>query len=132
MESTHNTNMTSRNFCIDPREIVRRIETLADGYGLDESMHAFKETERVMGFLPWWEAEVSVPVMKFFKEERARLQTEKHAMELDRLRAGATNVSISQPQAHAGIELPYGVAGIGQVNMGDKSNPIYYSESSQI
>ena len=131
MESTRNTNMTSRNFSIDPREIVRRIVTLADGYGLDESMRAFKETERVMGFLPWWEAEVSLPVMKFFKEERVREQSEKHAMELDRLRAGAPSVSISQPQAQTGVSLPYGGGGIGQVNLLEPGANANYTNVSQ-
>lgn len=123
--------MTSKDFSIDPMDIVKRIVTLAEGYGLGEGQRVFEETEKVMGFAPWWDSEVRCPVMKFFKEERMREQREMHEMEVERLRASAPNVNITQQQAHTGIELPYGGAGIGQVNiMESGANSSYLSQSN--
>lgn len=117
MESRAGTKTESKIFAIDPGDIVKRIVALTEGYGLAEGRRVFMETERVMGFLPWWEAEVSIPVMKFFGEACSLERRENHEMELERLRAGAPSVSISQPQAQTGVALPYGGAGIGQVNV---------------
>ena len=116
MESKGRTNMESKGYSIDPRDIVRRMASLTEGYGLEEGRRVFEATERVMGFAPWWDREVRCPVMKLFREVRMREQLERHEMELERLRASAPNVSISQPQAQTGIALPYG-SGIGQANL---------------
>lgn len=131
MESREGIEMERKVFAIDPKDIVKRIKALTEGYGLDEGMRVFKETERVMGFVVWWEAEVSIPVMKFFGEVRSHERREGHAMEVEKLRAGAPNVNITQPQAQTGIELPYGGASIGQVNFGDNGQPVYYSHPLQ-
>lgn len=117
MESRAGTKMESKIFAIDPGDIVKRIVALTEGYGLEEAQRMFRATEQVMGFVPWWEAQVSIPVMRFFAEVRSQERREGHAMELERLRAGAPSVSISQPQAQTGVALPYGGAGIGQVNV---------------
>lgn len=117
MESREGIEMERKVFAIDPKDIVKRIVAIVEGYGLDEGLRAFKETERVMGFVAWWEAEVSAPVMRFFGEVRTHERREGHAMELERLRAGAPSVSISQPQAQTGVALPYGGSGIDQLNL---------------
>ena len=109
--------MESKVFTIVPGDIVKRIVALTEGYGLDEGLRAFKETERVMGFVPWWEAEVSAPVMKLFGEVRSRECRENHEKELERLRAGAPNVNVVQPKAQAGVSLPNGIQlSIDQLN----------------
>lgn len=123
--------MAGRERGIVPGDIVRRIVALTEGYGLDEGRRVYKETARVMSFAAWWEAEVNGPVMRFFAEVRERERREGRAMELERLRAGAPHINIAQPQARAGIELPYGGGGIGQVNFGDNMTPAYYSQPSQ-
>lgn len=110
--------MTSKNFCVNSTDIVERIVSLTEGYGLSEGQRVYEETERVMGFVPWWNTEVRLPVMEFFKERRLREQRERHEMELAKVRAGAP-VYISQPSATTGISLSAGDdgVGIGQVNI---------------
>ena len=130
MESMGRIDMESKIFNIEPRDIIKRIEAIVEGYGLDEGLLAFKETERVMGIFPWWEAEVSAPMMSVFKEVRSRERREGHLMELERLRAGSPNVSISQPQAQMGIALPYCGAGIGQVNLLEPGSSAAYNNLS--
>lgn len=130
MENTNVKNATSKDFCVNPSDIIESIVTLTEGYGLEEGRRVFEETEKVMGFLPWWSTEVRRPVMEFFREERLREQRERHEMELAKVRASVPQqpVFINQPSATNGICLSSEEeTGIGQVNVGDHITPNYYS-----
>lgn len=130
MENTNVKNATSKDFSVNPLDIIESIVTLTEGYGLEEGRRVFEETEKVMGVLPWWSTEVRRPVMEFFREERLREQRERHEMELAKVRASVPQqpVFINQPSATNGICLSSEEGnGIGQVNVGDNITPNYYS-----
>ena len=84
---------------INPKDVVEQVKLFVGAYGLDKGQEMFESVSSLMSFLPWWDAEVKIPVYTFFKDERERQQREQDEKDLQKARASAPQqpIFISQP-----------------------------------
>jgi hypothetical protein len=116
---------------INPKDVVEQVKLFAGAYGLDKGKAMFESVSSLMSFLPWWDAEVKIPVYTYFKDERERLQREQDERELKKARASAPQqpIIINQPQASSGIAMPFvDGAKINQVNIVDSGANVTYTD----
>ena len=119
---------------INPADVVEQVKLFVGAYGLDKGKEMFESMSAFMSFLPWWDAEVKIPVFVFFKDERERQQLEEHEMELKRARASAPQqpIFISQPQAKQGVAMPFpDGTNVNQMNIMESGANVTYSQLSQ-
>ena len=119
---------------INPTDVVKKVMLYVGAYGLDKGKALFERASELMGFLPWWENEVKIPVYTFFKDERERLQREQDERELKKARASAPQqpIIINQPQASSGIAMPFvDGAKINQVNIVDSGANVTYTDPTR-
>lgn len=134
MEESSVTNSTSRGYSVNPEDIVERIKLYTEAYGLSAGRQAYEGTTVALGDKPWWDEEVSRPLMAYFKEERLREEREQHALEVEKARAQAVQqtVYVSQPAAQTAMSFAPGAPpDVGQINVGESFKAGYYTSMSK-
>ena len=119
---------------INPKDVVEQVKLFVGAYGLDKGKAMFESVSSLMSFLPWWDAEVKIPVYTYFKDERERQQREQDEKDLQKARASAPQqpIFISQPQAMQGVTMPFvDGANINQMNIMESGANVTYSQPSK-
>lgn len=126
---------TEGSFTVNPEEIVKRIISRTDAFGLTAGQRMYVETEGALGFVPWWD-HVRIPVTSYFKRMRREEQERQDHLELAKSYAGATRqpVNIHQPSALSafGSRFDSGRLNVDQLNMLEQgANAIYNATTTQ-
>ena len=141
MENSISTTAPYTHDDVNSKTIVERIKRHTEAYEIDKlpSSHkqgrkAYEGTTVALGDKPWWDEEVSRPLMAYFKEERLREEREQRELELEKARAQAVQqtVYVSQPAAQTAMSFAPGAPpDVGQINVGESFKAGYYTSMSK-
>lgn len=134
MENSISTTAPYTHDDVNSKTIVERIKRHTEAYGLSEGRKAYEGTTVALGDKPWWDEEVSRPLMAYFKEERLREEREQRELELEKARAQAVQqtVYVSQPAAQTAMSFAPGTPpDVGQINVGESFKAGYYTSMSK-
>ena len=120
MENSISTTAPYTHDDVNSKTIVERIKRHTEAYGLSEGRKAYEGTTVALGDKPWWDEEVSRPLMAYFKEERLREEREQRELELEKARA-QTAMSFA----------PGTPPDVGQINVGESFKAGYYTSMSK-